>query len=52
MYNGVLWPNNDDFGRQVVNGETGDKLGPNQVGEICVHTPFPLREYLNRPMVR
>ncbi|XP_057377827.1 uncharacterized protein LOC130699600 [Daphnia carinata] len=34
---------------KVINPDTGDKLGPNQVGEICVQTPFMLTGYLNKP---
>ena len=36
---------------QVIDNETGEKLGPNQVGEICVKSPFMLTEYLNKPEV-
>lgn len=36
---------------QVVDVETGEKFGPNQVGEICLQTPFMLKEYLNNPQV-
>ncbi len=36
---------------QVIENDTGVKLGPNQVGEICVKSPFMLTEYLNRPEV-
>ncbi|EFX71605.1 hypothetical protein DAPPUDRAFT_59924, partial [Daphnia pulex] len=33
----------------VIDCDTGEKLGPNQVGEICLQSPFMLKEYLNRP---
>ena len=36
---------------QVIDVQTGRKLGPGQVGEICVHNPFMMKEYLNRPNV-
>lgn len=36
---------------KVIDRDTGEKLGPNQVGEICVKSPFMLTEYLNRPEV-
>ena len=36
---------------QVIDNETGEKLGPNEVGEICVKSPFMLTEYLNKPEV-
>nr|CAH0112561.1 unnamed protein product [Daphnia galeata] len=36
---------------KVIDNETGEKLGPNQVGEICVKSPFMLTEYLNKPEV-
>ena len=26
-------------------------MGPEQVGEICFHTPFMMKEYLNNPKV-
>ncbi|XP_046656300.1 4-coumarate--CoA ligase 1-like [Daphnia pulicaria] len=34
---------------KVIDCDTGEKLGPNQVGEICLQSPFMLKEYLNRP---
>ncbi|XP_046459255.1 4-coumarate--CoA ligase-like isoform X1 [Daphnia pulex] len=34
---------------KVIDNDTGVKLGANQVGEICVKSPFMLTEYLNRP---
>jgi acyl-CoA synthetase (AMP-forming)/AMP-acid ligase II len=37
---------------QVIDNDTGVKLGANQVGEICVKSPFMLTEYLNIPEVR
>ncbi len=36
---------------QVIDNDTGVKLGANQVGEICVKSPFMLTEYLNNPEV-
>jgi acyl-CoA synthetase (AMP-forming)/AMP-acid ligase II len=36
---------------QVIDSDTGEKLGPNQVGEICVKSPSMLTEYLNKPKV-
>ena len=27
---------------------TGRRLGPNSTGELCVHSPFLMRGYLNR----
>ena len=31
--------------------DTGNILGPGQVGEICVQTPYMLKEYFKRPEV-
>jgi len=28
---------------------TGEKLGPNQIGEICAKSPYLLKEYRNNP---
>jgi hypothetical protein len=36
---------------QVIDPVTGEKLGPGQVGEICVQTIFMTKGYLNRPDV-
>ena len=34
---------------KVIDEETGEKLGPGQVGHVCVYSPYMMREYLNRP---
>nr|CAH0109907.1 unnamed protein product [Daphnia galeata] len=34
---------------KVIDSDTGEKLGANQVGEICIQSPFMLKEYLNKP---
>ena len=34
---------------KIVDVETGEKLGPGQVGEICGKTQTIMKEYLNRP---
>jgi len=34
---------------QVIDPETGRKLGPGEIGELCVLTHFMMKEYLNRP---
>lgn len=36
---------------QVIDPETGRKLGPGEIGELCVLTHFMMKEYLNRPDV-
>jgi hypothetical protein len=36
----------------VIDPESGEKLGPGQVGEICVQTAWMTKGYLNRPDVR
>ena len=37
---------------KIVDELTGEKLGPNQIGEICVKSPYLLKEYRNNPKVR
>ncbi len=37
---------------QIIEPETGRKLGPNQVGEICAITSYMMKGYLNQPQVR
>jgi len=32
-----------------VDVETGEKLGPGLIGEICLQTPFMLKEYFKQP---
>jgi len=34
---------------KIIDETTGEKLGPNQIGEICAHSPFTMKEYLNNP---
>ena len=34
---------------QILNFDTGLKCGPNELGEICIRTPYMMKEYLNRP---
>jgi len=34
---------------KIVDEHTGVKLGPNGIGEICVHSPFTMKEYMNNP---
>jgi acyl-CoA synthetase (AMP-forming)/AMP-acid ligase II len=36
---------------QVIDHDSGVQLGPNEVGEICVQSPFMMTEYLNNPEV-
>jgi len=43
---GVLAPNTEC---KIVNLETGESLGPNQEGELCVRGPQVMKGYLNRP---
>ena len=37
---------------KVIDPVSGEKLGSGQVGEICVHTAWMTKGYLNRPDVR
>ena len=37
---------------KVIDTVSGEKLGSGQVGEICVHTAWMTKGYLNRPDVR
>lgn len=37
---------------KIVDEETGEKLGANEIGEICVKSPFTMKEYLKRPKVK
>jgi len=34
---------------KVIDVHTGEKLGPNQIGEICAKSPYLLKEYRNNP---
>jgi acyl-CoA synthetase (AMP-forming)/AMP-acid ligase II len=34
---------------KIVDDKTGEKLGPRGIGEICVKTPYLLKEYRNMP---
>ena len=34
---------------KIIDAETGEKLGPGQVGEICGKTPTIIKGYFNRP---
>jgi acyl-CoA synthetase (AMP-forming)/AMP-acid ligase II len=43
---GVPAPNTE---AKVINLETGEALGPNQEGEVCVRGPQVMKGYLNRP---
>lgn len=43
---GVPAPNTEC---KLIDLETGDELGPNQEGEVCVRGPQVMRGYLNRP---
>jgi acyl-CoA synthetase (AMP-forming)/AMP-acid ligase II len=43
---GVCAPNTEC---KIVSLETGDLLGPNQQGEVCVRGPQIMKGYLNRP---
>jgi len=43
---GVCAPNTEC---KIVNLETGEVLGPNQEGELCVRGPQVMKGYLNRP---
>ena len=36
---------------KVIDENTGEKLGPNEIGEICVKSPYTMREYLANPQV-
>ena len=37
---------------KILDPETGEKLGPGQIGEICGKTPTLMKEYLNKPEAR
>lgn len=36
---------------QVVDVNSGEKLGPNQIGEICAYPPTTFKGYFNNPQV-
>lgn len=46
---GKLLPN---VRAKIINRDTGANLGPGQVGEICIKSPFVMKGYLNQPKVR
>jgi acyl-CoA synthetase (AMP-forming)/AMP-acid ligase II len=37
---------------RIIDPDTGNILGPGDVGEICVQTPNMLKEYFKRPEVQ
>lgn len=39
------------FSNKIVDVITGEKLGPHEIGEICVKSPYTMKEYLNNPQV-
>jgi len=34
---------------KIIDEVTGEKLGPNEIGEICAKSPYTMKEYLNNP---
>ena len=36
---------------KIIDEVTGEKLGPNEIGEICAESPYTMKEYLNNPKV-
>jgi len=43
---GKLYPN---CKLKVIDELTGEKLGPGEIGHICMHTPSIMKEYFNNP---
>merc|ERR1712137_529652 len=43
---GTLFPN---CKLKVIDELTGEKLGPGEIGHICMYTPSIMKEYLNNP---